>query len=353
MPNLAISGVQYLPPAPFLKEVLIVPCVPERSSICRRYASTTILCQRRCFSRLLFFGGAELGESFSEMDWICVWDVEPGTCHIGFAALKFQVISHGKCDQVSSSENDFTIRHGIEAWGFDLGLRDRQGKALGCTARLILFLDWKVTWKSPQKSQHDHRFSDLYWFSRLVQVFVACGVAEVTIQPSGNQRGVMKWPGSSVWMQMKKTYERTCQEKLKVVGKILLGGQGWQQIGGPFPNSKIPHFFVGCSASWRPSSDPSGALIATLRGSMRMSRPFAQPSCLDAVCTSWIILDRWAASTKNIGQVDLHQFQDQWWWGASGPLMWETHIYIYIYVHIYIYTYIHAYIQNMCMYVCM
>ena len=91
---------------------------------------------------------------------------------------------------------------------------------------------------------------------------------------------------------------------------------------------------MGYSASWRPSSDPSGALIATLRGSMRISRPFAQPSCLDAVCTSWIILDRWAASTKNIGQVDLHQFQDQWWWGASGPLMWETHIYIYMYIYI-------------------
>ena len=132
--------------------------------------------------------------------------------------------------------------HGIEAWGFDLGLRDRQGKALGCTARLILFLDWKVTWKSPQKSQHDHRFSDLYWFSRLVQVFVACGVAEVTIQPSGNQRGVMKWPGSSVWMQMNKTYERTCQEKLKVVGKILLDGQGWQQMGVLFPTQKSPNF---------------------------------------------------------------------------------------------------------------
>jgi hypothetical protein len=69
------------------------------------------LCQRRCFSRLLFFGGAELAESFSEMDWICVWDVEPGTCHIGFAALKFH--------HYVSSENDFTImvsRRGVLIW---------------------------------------------------------------------------------------------------------------------------------------------------------------------------------------------------------------------------------------------
>ena len=33
-----------------------------------------------------------------------------------------------------SFDNDFTIRHDIEAWGFDLGLRDRQGKALSFAA---------------------------------------------------------------------------------------------------------------------------------------------------------------------------------------------------------------------------
>ena len=53
------------------------------------------------FLQTAVFWRSGTGSTMAEMDWICEWDVEPGTRHIGFPALRFQV-SHGKCDQISS-----------------------------------------------------------------------------------------------------------------------------------------------------------------------------------------------------------------------------------------------------------